>query len=76
MTFLTRYFNICSSYFTFSSQLDFFKKIFLLNGYPEKLLDYCIRSYLDKILSPRLKVSYAPKKVIYLCLPYIGQHRL
>ena len=75
-TLLNPYFNICSSYVTFSSQLNFFKKIFLLNGYPEKLIDYCIRSYLDKIFSPRPKISLTPKKVIYFCLPYTGQHRL
>ena len=34
MSLLNRYFNICSTYSTFHSKLDNFKKLLSLNGYP------------------------------------------
>ena len=54
----------------FDSQLQSFTKTFLLNGYPSTFIDTCIRRFLDKIFSPPLKVSLAPKKIVCFCLPY------
>ena len=45
MSLLNRYFNICSTYITFHSELDNFKKLFSLNGYPRNFLDNCIRRF-------------------------------
>ena len=71
-----RYFSICSSYFIFDLHLQNLKKTYLLNGYPNSFIDTCICRFLDKIFSPSPKISLAPKKIVYFCLPYTGQHSL
>ena len=76
MTLLHRYFSNCSCFASFTSQLVSFKKTFLLNSYPISFVDNCIHSYLNKIHSPAPKVSLAPKKILYFCLPFTGQHSL
>ena len=48
-----RYFNICSSYVFFNSEMEKFKKTFSLNGYPATLVDSCIKSFLDKMYNSR-----------------------
>ena len=76
LSLISRYFNICSSYHSFHSELQNFKQIFSCNGYPATLIDNCIRFFLDKILSPKLPVHSCSKKTLYFCLPYTGQHGL
>ena len=76
LSLISRYFNICSSYHSFHSELQNFKQIFSCNGYPASLIDNCIRSFLDKIFSPKLPVHSCSKKTLYFCLPYTGQHGL
>ena len=73
---LNHYFNIYSTYITFYSELDNFKKLFSLNGYPHNLLDQCIHRFLDNKFSPVPKVSLAPKKIMYFCLLFTVQHSL
>ena len=75
LSLLNCYFNVCSTYITFHSELDNFKELFSLNGYPRNFLDNRIRRFLDKF-SPIPKVSLAPKKIMYFCLPFTGQHSL
>ncbi len=48
----------------------------LCNGYPASVIDNCIRSFLDKIFSPKLPVHSCSKKTLYFWLPYTGQHGL
>ncbi len=73
---ISRYFNICSSYALFHSEMEKFKKTFSLNGYPATLVDSCIKSFLDKIYNSRDKVHTCSKKIIYFCLPFTGHHGL
>ena len=42
LSLISRYFNICSSY---HGELQNFKQIFSLNGYPTSLTDNCIRTF-------------------------------
>jgi hypothetical protein len=62
---LFRYFNICSSYQIFHVELEKFKKSLLQNGYPKFFIDRCVKTFLDKMISP-------PSD----CLPYTGNHAI
>ena len=77
LSLISRYFNICSSYQSlFHCELQNFKQIFSLNGYPTSLIDNCIRTFLDKIFSPKPLVHSCSKKILFFCIPYTGQHGL
>ena len=53
LSLILRYFNICSCYRSFHCELQNFKHIFSLSGYPASLIDNCIRTFVDKIFSPK-----------------------
>ena len=76
LSLISRYFNICSSYQSFHCELQNFKQIFSLNGYPTSLIDNCISTFLDKIFSPKPLVHFCSKKILFFCIPYTGQHGL
>ena len=76
LSLISRYFNICSSYQSFYCELQNFKQIFSLNGYPTSLIDNCIRTFLDKIFSPKPLVHSCSKMILFFCIPYTGQHGL
>ena len=73
---ISRYFNICSSYQSFHCELQNFKQIFFLNGYPTSLSHNCIRTFRDKIFSPKPPVHSCSKKIILFCIPYSCQYGL
>ena len=76
LSLISCYFNICSSYQSFYCELQNFEQIFSLNGYPTSLIDNCIRTFLDKIFSPKPLVHSCSKKILFFCIPYTGQHGL
>ena len=76
LSLISRYFNICSPYQSFHCELQNFKQIFSLNVYPTSLIDNCIRTFLDKIFSPKPLVHSCSKKILFFCIPYTGQHGL
>jgi hypothetical protein len=47
----------CSSYQIFHAELEKFKKLLLQNGYPKFFIDRCVKTFLDKMISPPLKVQ-------------------
>ena len=49
---------------------------FLSKAIPVIFQTKCIRRFLGNQFSPVPKVSLAPKKIIYFCLPFNGQHSL
>ena len=71
-TLLFRYFSICSSYARFHLEVIEFKKIFLKNCYPSKLIDTCIKTFLDKIFCIKPKRCTVPKKEYFIVLPYLA----
>jgi hypothetical protein len=75
---LFRYFNICFSYQIFHAELEKFKKLLLQNGYPKFFIDRCIKTFLDKMISPPLKVQTptVSKLLIPIVLPYTGNHAI
>ena len=75
-TLLFRYFNISSSYAIFHAEVEKFKKIMNLNGYPEKFFDRIVRSFLNKIFEKPSSTSepIEPKGLFFsrfLFQPYI-----
>jgi hypothetical protein len=46
ISLISRYFNICSSYISFQSEMENFKKTFSSNGYPKALIDSCVKTFL------------------------------
>ena len=73
---ISRYFNICSSYISFQSEMENFKKTFSSNGYPKALIDSCIKTFLDRIYNTKDNVHTCSKKIVYFCLPFTGHHGL
>ena len=73
LSLISRYFNICSFYQSFHCELQNLKQVFSRNGYPISLIDNCIRTFLDKIFSPKPPVNSCSKKILFFC---IGQHGL
>ena len=74
LSLISRYFSICSSYQSFHCELQNLKQVFSRNGYPISLIDNCIRSFLNKTLSPKPPVHSCSKKILFFCIPYTGQH--
>ena len=75
-TLLFRYFNISSSYAIFHAEVEKFKKIMNLNGYPEKFFDRIVRSFLNKIFEKPSSTSepIEPKRIVLFTLPFSGLH--
>lgn len=44
------------------------------NGHPEKSLDTCTSSFLDKLFSHPVKIANDPKCIVYFALPVSVQH--
>ena len=61
---------------TFTLRLELYRQILNRNGYPTRLFDFCVRTFLDKMFNPKPAVHLAAKKVLYFCLPYTGSHSL
>ena len=62
LSLLHHFFNLCSNYKNFHKELDTFKNIFKLNGYPTHFFDKCVCLYLDKVFVSRPLVHNVPKK--------------
>ena len=75
LSLISRYFNICSSYQSFHSEIQNIN-IFFLNGYINSLSDNCIRTFLDNIFSPKPPVHSCSKKILFFCIPYASQYDL
>ena len=74
LSLISRYFNICSPYQSYHCELQDLKQVFSRSGYPFSLIDSCIRTFLDKIFSPKPPVYSCSKKILFFCIPYTGQH--
>ena len=76
LSLISRYFNICSPYQSYHCELQDLNQVFSRSGYPISLIDRCIRTFLDKIFSPKPPVYSCSKKILFFCIPYTGQHGL
>ena len=72
-TLLDRTFKICSNWLNFDVEVKKLSKTLVRNMYPKKLIDKCLRMYLDKKLGTSEKDTHHDKKEMkYITLPYIG----
>ena len=58
------------------AEVEKFKKIMNLNGYPEKFFDRIVRSFLNKIFEKPSSTSepIEPKRIVLFTLPFLGLH--
>ena len=71
-TLLSRAYKICSSYVSFSRELQFLSDFFKRNAYPDFIFDGILRRFLNEIFSPKPVILTAPKEKKYIKLPYLG----
>ena len=46
------------------------------NSFPSKFIDFCIKSFLEKLFKKREKVLTVPRKIVSLSLPFMGKESL
>ena len=62
LSLLYRCFHLCSDLTKIHYEVTELKLILRKNGYPNKVVDFCIRNLLDRIFQPREAVTTVPKK--------------
>ena len=71
LTLLHRALKFCSNFERFHQEID--KTIFGNNGYPKSFIDFCIKSYLDKVFIKKEVVLQASKKELICIRPFLGK---
>ena len=69
---LYRCFQICSDWTKFHLELVKLMDVFNSNGYPENFIYSCFKTFLDNKHRKQEKVINAPRKPLFLVLPYLG----
>ena len=64
-TLLHRNFSICCDFKTFHFQVD-------QNNYPLNFIDSCIKSFLNKLYTPKVVVPNVPKRNVFVKLSFLG----
>ena len=71
-TLLHRGFSIWCDFKTFHFEIDHLKTILMKNDYPQNFIDLCIKSFLNKLYTPKVIVQNVPKKNFFVKLPFLG----
>ena len=71
-TLLYRCFQICSDWTKFHLELVKLMDVFNSNGYPENFIYSYFKTFLDNKHRKQEKVINAPRKPLFLVLPYLG----
>ena len=71
-TLLHRSFSICCDFKTFHFEIDHLKTILIKNNYPSNFIDSHIKSFLNKLYTPKIMVPNVPKRNIFVKLPFLG----
>ena len=71
-TLLHRSFSIWCDFKTFHFEIDHLKTILMENNYPPNFIDLCIKSFLNKLYTPKVIVQNVPKKMFFVKLPFLG----
>ena len=71
-TLLHRSFSICCDFKTFHFEINHLKNILMKNNYPPNFIDSCIKSFLNKLYTPKVIVQYVPKRNVFVKLPSLG----
>ena len=74
---LFRIHSICSNWQLIHEEICKLKCILLKNKYPSSFINSCINIFLSKLFTEKAKpLISAPKKVLIMCLPYLGRETL
>ena len=71
-TLIHRAYHICSNFQLLHKEFNFIHSFFKNNGYPESMVNFNIKKFLDKIYVPPVSVCSVPKLQKYVVLPYFG----
>ena len=71
-TLFHRSFSICCDFKTFHFEIDHLKTILIKNNYPLNFIDSCIKSFLNKLYTPKVVVPNIPKRNVFAKLPFLG----
>ena len=52
--------------------VDHLKTILINNNYPLNFIDSCIKSFLNKLYTPKVVVPNVPKRNVFVKLPFLG----
>ena len=70
-TLLNRSFTICCDFKTFHFEIDYLKTILMKNNYLLNFIDLYIKSFLNKLYTPKVIVQNVPKRNAFK-LPFLG----
>ena len=73
---LFRTYKICSNWQIIHKEIKTLKGIWLKNGYPLKVINNCIKKFLDRLYINKDVVSAVPKKEFNIILPFLGQQSI
>ena len=76
LTLLFRGFTLCTDWNKFYSELKTLKSIMGKNGFPRHFVDKCIKLFLDKMSTPKRTVLTVEKRILRICLPFLGRESL
>ena len=65
-------FTTCSDMSKFHQEIGKIKDIFIKNGYSERFIDKCVKTFLNKVFIPKRIIQTAEKKQVTIVLPYVG----
>ena len=71
-TLLHRSFSICWDFKTSHFEIDHLKTILIKNNYPLNFIDSCIKSFLNKLYTPKVVVPNVPKRNVFVKLSFLG----
>ena len=67
---IDRAYKICSDFSRFCSELEVIRKIFYSNSYPCSYIEKCVRIKLNSIFNPPALKLTAPKKPLFISIPF------
>ena len=69
---LHRSFSICYDFKTFHFEINHLKTILMKNNYHPNFVYLCIKSFLNKLYTPKVVVQNVPKRNVFVKLPFLG----
>ena len=70
--YFMRNFSICCGFKTFHFEINHLKTILMKRNYSLNFIDLCIKSFLNKLYTPKVTVQNVPKRDVFVKLPFLG----
>ena len=71
-TLFYRSFRICCDFKIFHFEVDHLNTTLIKNNYPLKFIDSCVKSFLNKLYTPKVVVPNVPKRNVFVKLLFLG----